>query len=246
MAIAHSRDIENGGNMSTCPECHFIKDCFFSELSRTDRDQFEKHLVPNRYKKNQVVIYEGIEPHGVYLLCEGRTKVYKTDESGRQLTVRTGRPGDLVGYRSILLTKPYSASVEAVEPSRIAFLDRQYFFDLLEKNRELSLKLTRMLAEQLGTAEATALRMAYHSSFRRVADLLKTSVPGNGQKPNGKAPVTLPPVRRQDLAEMAGLALETTIRVLKEMEEQGIIKLDGRQITILNSQKLERLAQPLQ
>lgn len=231
--------------MTSCTACLFKRDCFFSELTGSERVDLEKHLVPNRYKKNQVVLYEGIEPHGIYLLCEGKTKVYKTDESGHQLTVRIGIPGDLVGYRSLLLGLPYTASVEAIEQSLVAFLDRNFFFSLLEDNRPLTLKLTRKLAEQLGRAEETALKMAYHGSYRRVADLLKASSQTVPSKNDHRAPIVLPPLRRQDLAEMAGLALETTIRVLKDMEQNGIIRLKGRVITILNPQKLDELAHPV-
>ncbi|MBI2890824.1 MAG: Crp/Fnr family transcriptional regulator [Nitrospirae bacterium] len=218
--------------------------CFFVDLAGSERDQFEERRVFNRYKKNQVVVYEGVEPHGVYLLCEGRTTVFKTDEQGHQLTVRLGHPGELIGYRSLLLSKPYSASVASIETSVVAFLDRGSFFDILDRSRPTTSRLIRNLALQLGQAEDKALKMAYHSSTRRIAELL------DGVKPQEKTnhtdgPILLPPLRRQDLADMAGLALETTIRVLKSMEQEGVIRMKGRLITILDTRRLTELAQPL-
>ncbi|MBI2061246.1 MAG: Crp/Fnr family transcriptional regulator [Nitrospirae bacterium] len=231
--------------MANCEGCRIQDDCFFSGAEGPARESISRRLVTNRYKKNQVILYEGIEPHGIYLLCEGRAKVFKCDESGHQLTVRIEEPGALLGYRSLILGQTYAASVGVIEPSRVAFLDEQSFFALIRQSSALTLKLIHKMAERLGEAEDKALKMAFHGAYRRVAEILNSAKPSQPGKPNGHAPVMLPMLRRQDLADLAGLALETTIRVLKDMESKGLIRLKGKAIMILESAKLEQTAQPV-
>ncbi|MBI2060336.1 MAG: Crp/Fnr family transcriptional regulator [Nitrospirae bacterium] len=223
-----------------CGECLVNSHCYFSGVDPSERATIEERLIANRYKKNQVIAHEGVRPHGVFLLCSGQAKVCKTDESGHQLAVRLGRAGTLVGYRSLLLDEPFSATVEATELSVVTFLDREYFFDLLKRQPTLMMRLIRQLAEQVGQAEEIALTMAYHGSYRRVAEILAVAVRGHTPRLDN-LPVPLPPIRRQDLAQRAGLALETTIRILKDMEDRGFIRLKGRQITVLNPRKIDEL-----
>lgn len=227
--------------MTTCEACPATKECFFSSTDQKVQSTLGRHLVRNKYKKGQVLIYDGMKPHGVFVICEGRTKAFKADESGHQLVLRFDGPGSLVGSRALVSGVPYMKTIEVAEDSLIGFLDRDIFLTLIRMDQELALRLMRGLARQLGDAEDKALKMAFHGAHRRIAELLQVSRPGVVVRQNGTGRIVSLP-RRQDLAEMAGLALETTIRTLKRMEANQVIRMKGRQITILDPQKLEALA----
>ncbi|MBI2891630.1 MAG: Crp/Fnr family transcriptional regulator [Nitrospirae bacterium] len=227
--------------MLNCQACPASKSCFFGALDPAARTDIEQHVVVNRYSRGEVIFHEGVEPHGVYILCAGRSKVYRMDEGGHQLAVRLAGTGDLLGYRSLMAGSPYSASGEVIEDATVAFLDRPFFYSVLQKHPMLVTRLIRQMARQLGEAEGLALRMAYQGSQQRVASLLANGIHGNA--PTQKdGPYPFPLLRRQDLAELAGLALETTIRVLRGFEEDGLIRIKGREITVLQPAKLSDLA----
>ncbi len=227
-----------------CDVCRTKGECFFADLKDDALKDFREARITNVYKRRQVVFYEGHRPHGVFLVCSGRVKVYKSDHKGHQLTVRVVQAGDLLGYRALLAGEAYSATAEALDDSSLAYIDETRFKATLARHQVLALKMLTQLSRDVRGAEDKARDMAMKSSRERLAELIlmlkSTRVPGGRAERNGagfKVPYT-----RQDLAELAGLAQETVIRLLTELEEQKVITLDGRQLTILNEPALEKQA----
>lgn len=225
-----------------CTTCEKRARCFFSDIHGTATPEVDRVLVKNKYKKGQVIVYEGMAPQGLYVLCEGEVKVYKSDEAGHQLALRLCREGDLLGFRSLLLGVPYGETVEVLRDSVIGFLDREAFGALIGKYHALMLKLLRFMAAQLGETEEQALKMAFYGAHRRIAEILLEAKAHTAAATGGVQVVHLP-FRRQELAELAGLAVETTIRTLKSMEADEMIRVKGRQVFLLDPRKLASLAE---
>jgi len=226
------------------PECGLCKDrhtCFFTELKDKEFDEFKAARINNIYKKRQVVFYEGHMPHGVFIVCRGRVKVYKSDHKGHQLTMRIASPGDLLGYRALVARQPYTATAEALEDASLSYIDETAFRSFLEKHNILALKLLTHLAEDVRQAEDKARDMAMKSSHERLAELLLMLNATYGGKDKASGPINVP-FTRLDLAELTGLAQETVIRLLAEMEDKKIIATKGRSITVLNLKALEKQA----
>lgn len=227
-----------------CEICRAKGACFFTELKDDSLKEFREARITNVYKKRQVVFYEGHRPHGVFLVCSGRVKIYKSDHKGHQLTVRIANHGDILGYRALLAAEPYSATAEALEDSSLAYIDETRFKAILAKHQVLALRMLTQLARDVRGAEDKARDMAMKSSRERLAELIlmlkATRQPG--VKPERNGSVLKVPYTRQDLAELAGLAQETVIRLLTELEESKVIALNGRQLTILNEAALEKQA----
>jgi CRP-like cAMP-binding protein len=197
--------------------------------------------VTNVYRRRQVVFYEDHPAHGVYLVCAGRVKVYKADRKGHQLTVRVAGAGELLGYRDLLASEPYAATAEALDDATLAYVDGARFKAFLAQQPALAARMFAELAKDVRFAEDKARDMALKSSRERLAGQLLTVQAAHAAKAKPGGGLRLP-YTRQDLAELAGLAQETVIRLLTEMEERKVITLDGRDLTIVNGRALERLA----
>ncbi len=227
-----------------CEVCRAKGECFFSDLKDQSLEEFRDARITNVYKKRQVIFYEGHRPHGVFLVCSGRVKVYKSDHKGHQLTVRVAAPGDILGYRALMAGEAYSATAEALDDSSLAYIDEARFKAVLARHQVLALRMLTQLARDVRGAEDKARDMAMKSSRERLAELLlmlkATRLPA--AKPERNGAVLKIPYTRQDLAELAGLAQETVIRLLTELEEQKVISLNGRQLTILNEGALSKQA----
>lgn len=231
-----------------CEVCKHRAGCFFAVLEGGSFDEFKRARIANVYKKRQIVFYEGHAAHGIYIVCSGRVKVYKTDNKGHQLTTRVVYPGDLIGYPALLSRKTYSAAAESMENSWLAYLSEAKFNELLSRYPILTRKLLEHLARDMRTAEDLARDMAMKSSRERLVELLLglqggCETPGgrNGNG-NGRTLVLDVPFTRLDLAEMTGLAQETVIRLITELEEEKVIAVKGRKLTILNEKALHRHA----
>lgn len=225
-----------------CDLCSVKTACFFTGLRATPKEaEFRDSRVTNTYRKRQVVFYEGNQPHGVFLVCSGRVKVYKSDGKGHQLTVRVAGPGEIIGHDALLGGEPYAATAEALEESRLAHIDETRFRAMLTATPQLATAMFRRLAGELRAAEDKARDMATKSSRERLAGELLTVRAAQAAPGKDQAPVKLP-YTRQDLGELAGLAQETVIRILTEMEERKVIAMNGREFRIVDRRALERMA----
>ncbi|MEK7765996.1 MAG: Crp/Fnr family transcriptional regulator [bacterium] len=224
-----------------CALCRARGACFFSDLGGEQFEDFKRSRISNVYKKRQVVFYEGHMPHGIFIVCAGSVKIYKSDSKGHQLTTRLAHQGDILGYRALLSKEPYSATAEAMEDSCLAYIEEAKFREFLAKHQVLALKMLTKLAQDVRLAEDKARDMAMKSSRERLVELLVMLRATYGT-PSKEGVVLKMPFTRLDLAELAGLAQETVIRLLTELEEKKIIMVKGRSVTILNEKALEKHA----
>lgn len=227
-----------------CDLCKSRVSCFFVDLKGGDFQEFRDARISNVYKKRQVIFYEGHKPHGIFVVCRGRVKIYKTDDKGHQLTTRIADQGDILGYRALLSGEPYSATAEALEESCLAYIDEVRFKALLVRNQPIALRVIMRLAKDVRVAEDKARDMAMKSSRERLAGLLLMLRATYGRSEKAGAGLRVP-FTRQDLADLAGLAQETVIRLLSELEEKKVISINGRNLTILNERALEKYSATL-
>ncbi len=223
-----------------CTVCKVKSSCAMAALAEPAAKQFRDERVGNRYRRKQVVFYEGHRPHGVFLVCSGRVKVYKSDGRGHQLTVRLAGPGEWLGYRALLAGETYTATAEALDDASLTYVEEARFRAFLAQQPALAARLMAQLARDIRIAEDKARDMAMKSSRERLAGellVVRASQPGTAEGASFRLPYT-----RQDLGELAGLAQETVIRLLTELETEKVIATKGRFMTILNPGILERRA----
>ena len=106
-------------NCLTCKLRNSNFSCALSNLSLEGLDQI-KHAAA--YPEGALIFFEGQTPRGVYILCQGRTKLMATTSDGRSLIVKIAQPGDILGLHAVVSGKPYELTVETLQPSRLAFI----------------------------------------------------------------------------------------------------------------------------
>ena len=226
---------------ASCPSCLAKALSVFHELSKEDIDELTNNKVCNFYKKGQVVFYEGRIPTGIYCLERGRVKIFKVGFDGKEQIVRFATAGGLLGLHALLGRKHYSASAATLEDSVICFINRSFFYRLLDKYPTLSKNLIESLCTLLEDAEEKIVSIAQKPVRERLAETLL--ILNRIYQPNGKAVlpynISLP---REDLANIVGTATETVIRLLSEFKEQKLISIKGRAITLKNIQGIKMVA----
>ena len=114
-------------------------------------------------------------------------------------------------------------------------IPKEDFFSLIYKNAEVSRKFIKMISDNLQEKEEQLVKLAYNSVRKRVAESLTTLY--NRYKKDGEAKFSMN-ISREDLANLAGTATETTIRTLSDFKEEGLIDIKGSSITVANYDKL--------
>ena len=192
------------------------------------------------YKRGQMVFQEGTNPAGLYCLNAGKVKLYKHASDGKEQIVRIAKPGDFLGYCSLLAGNPYSVSASALEDATICMVPKKNISDLTKNNNRFSEGMMKLLCRTIEESVIKMADLAYKPVRGRVAEalLFLQKFYMEDDNPEGKVVIT-----REDLAAFVGSVKETTIRVLKEFKEDGLIETKKSEIEIKDVAGLVRISE---
>jgi CRP-like cAMP-binding protein/CheY-like chemotaxis protein len=188
------------------------------------------------FKKEDVIYREGHNSNFVYLISKGVIKCFKLDEQGKELTTALHKEDDMFGYTSFTQNIPYQETAIALKDTEIVGILKGDLKEVLHKNHNLTLELIQLLTEDLTSVKDQLLQMAYSSVYKKTAlTIIKFA-----EKLNRKTDDPIK-ISRSDLASVAGIATETLIRTMAIFKKQGLIEIEGRNIKIVDLQKLQEI-----
>ncbi|MBI4064734.1 MAG: Crp/Fnr family transcriptional regulator [Elusimicrobia bacterium] len=226
-----------------CDWCPYRKNCLYEFLSQgKSKKEWRELRIARRFQSGEKIFYEGTKPQGLYVVCRGHVKVCKTSRTGEQLLTRIEKPGDLLGHVSLLIGGPYAANAESMGETVVSLIDEEKFMRFLRDNPDATLAILRALSLDVRRGEDRARDIAYKPARARLAGILLQvfNNDGHGRARQPSYPIEL---KRKELAEMAGLTTETTVRLLKDFEERQLIKKQKRAVVVLDAARLEPLTE---
>ncbi|MBL7878083.1 MAG: Crp/Fnr family transcriptional regulator [Cyclobacteriaceae bacterium] len=187
-------------------------------------------------KKDDVIFREGDEALHYFQVMSGSVKMITNSPEGQEFIQGIFKMNDSFGEPPLLCSFPYPSSAVALEPSIIIKLSKERFLTLLRENFEIHLRLDQVLCQRLRYKSMVLSEISSYDPEHRITSLLNylksdSIDQGNKQDAILKGEYTVP-FTRQQLADMSGLRVETVIRTVKKMEEEGKLKLVGRKITL--------------
>ena len=223
----------------TCNTCPIIHKTLFNHLEKGEIDilNFEKGF--NNYKKGNIVFHEGNKGNGVYCVHSGLLKLYKTGIDGKEQIIRFAKPGDLIGFRSILSNENACVTAKTLSPAHLCFIPAKLFVNLVQNNHDFSMHLIQLSCCELGEANKFILNMAQKNVRERLAEVLLFLKDTFGLDNNNVLKIEL---TREEIANIVGTATESTIRLLSEFKKDKLIELKGRKIKLLEPKKLYRIS----
>ena len=207
------------------------QDSFFSLLSEVDQSRLLKSSQEKNYGKGEVIFSKGEPGTHVWVVRKGRVHLQNVSFDGRVLTSCVMTTGDVFCCLPALDSKAYPSDAIAVEKSTVVKIPGALFREVLAANKNFSQSVLCSFCDRLRDAESKGCH-AYDPAEIRIARVLLTL----SKKFNNEIPLT-----RQEMSEIAGLTIETTIRTLSQMKKDGIIGSSRRMTRILNVQKLSSL-----
>ncbi len=196
-------------------------------LPRDELATIERCAVVRGFPKHAIVVVEGDGSGALYMILEGRVKVYLTDERGREIVVNIKEAGDYFGELAALGETPRAASVMTLEPSKFAIVPAADFNACLLRQPTLAMGVIRAMARHIGQLTGDVRDLALLDVYQRVTRLLlKLAV-----EQDGKPVVTQRP-SQQDIANHTGASREMVGRVMKELAMGGYISIEDNKIII--------------
>ena len=141
-------------------------------LSEEELDDLARRLQDTRLGKGEFLYGPQDRGEGLFVLKEGRVRVYTTDHEGGEFTVEVLGAGTVFGEMSLGPRRLRTTYAQAVEPSLVASLKREDLEGLIRSKPEVGVRLVRLLSERLGLAQNRLADLASKGVAARLASLI--------------------------------------------------------------------------
>lgn len=201
----------------------------FSMLTNDQAQGIADSVVKRRFRRGEVIVEHGRKSNALYILLNGRARVLTADSRGREVILAALHPGDYVGEMSLIDDAPHSATVRAEVQTDMLVLGRADFARCLPEASSLAYAILHGLVQRLRAADRQIESLALLDVYGRVA---RTLLDMAEETPEG-VKLIRHKVSRQDMAKVVGASREMVSRVMKDLEERGMIEtLDGGSVVL--------------
>lgn len=196
--------------------------------------RFLEHCHRKHYPSRSVIIHAGDPPDTLYYIIEGSVSVMIEDDEDHEIVLAYLNPGDFFGEMGLFGEDSGRAAwVLARQPCTIAEMTYTEFRRLAKEDPDILFALSSQMAARLRETNRKVMDLAYVDVTGRIAHTLLqlAKQPDAMTHPDGMQIR----ITRQELAKMVGCSREMAGRVLKELEEQGLLTARGKTIVLFGT-----------
>jgi len=223
-----------------CTNCPVLKTAVFQGLSRDELEHAACVFHPARYRRNQILYFEGGAAQHLFALHTGLVKLVKSLENGKDRITGVLFPGEIFGLES-LTDASYPLSAVALNDCEICSSPREDFTGFLQAHSQAALGLVKFLVNEIGRVRTQVTDMSFKDARKKVATFLLSLLSSQDHADNGVLSYSLP-VSRQEMSEILELAPETVSRTLTAFRREQLVTARGRHVVIKERQGLEKVA----
>ena len=199
----------------------------FAGLEATELAKIEMQMVRRSFAKNTVILSEGDSSDSLYVILQGKVKVYLNDEQGKEAIINYQGAGEYFGELALIDDSERSASVMTVEKSDFAVISKAAFHSVLEKNPQIAIHLLKDLARRIRALTDEVKSLALSDVYGRLCKtLLSLAIDSDGTL------VVEGPITQQELANRIGASREMVCRIIKDLVVGGYISLEQNRYRI--------------
>ena len=214
----------------------------FGELSDAVLSSLAARCVPRAVGTGFVLFRTGERCSGLYVVLEGRVRVYRTAPDGREQTLAVEGPGNPVAELPLVDGGPYPASAVTTSPSRLLFLPRPEFEHAFRTDPDVATAVVRALGTRLRHFVQLIETLAFRDVAARLAMLLADYCDRQGQLSGDGVELELERTQ-EELATELGTARESVSRALKQLVGRGLIrKRNGTRFVLAHPDQLRAWA----
>lgn len=221
----------------TCELCE-LKGLFFENLEGDQLDMICSGKVEKEFSQGESIIKEGTMIKDFVYLKSGLVKLFRSDSNGKEQIISISKPFDYVSLLSVFSNDQYNYSVSALEDSVTCNIKMEDIRSIASDNGNLALNLLKRMSKVADKIILDSLAIRTKHLRGRVAFLLIYF----SQDVYFSSEFDLP-LSRKEMAEYVGMTTENVIRSLSEFRRDGILKIYGKTIHIVNMDTLKSIAE---
>ncbi len=204
-----------------------------SSPALANMDEFLSVAHKRRYPRGSTIIFAGEESDSIFYITKGSVTVIIEDENGREIIVAYLNEGDFFGEMAMFGEGKRTAWIKAKTECEVAELGYPKFVELSQRDTGMLFELATQLADRLGKTTKKVGDLAFLDVTGRVArtllDLCKE--PDAMTHPDGMQIK----VTRQEIGRIVGCSREMVGRVLKTLEDQGLVSVKGKTMVVFGT-----------
>lgn len=189
--------------------------------------------ISKRYTKGAAIFFEGEPGIGFYMVASGKVKIFKTSFDGREQILHIFGSGEPFGEVPVFHGNPFPANAEALSDCEVLFFPRAEFVGLIHAHPSLALNMLAVLALRLRRFATQVENLSLKEVPGRLASYLQYLM--EEQQRQDQVVLDIP---KGQLASLLGTSSETLSRIFSKMSDEGLIRVDGKTISILDSERL--------
>jgi CRP/FNR family transcriptional regulator len=216
-----------------CAKCDF-RDIVFSYLDDPSVEELCDNKEEQFFHKGEIINHEGEKIQTFKYLKSGLVKLYRRTSSGEEQVITITRPFEFVSNMSIFSEEKYQYSVSALEDSVVCSVKLEFIKQLFLKNGGFAMGLLTKISMINDKIISQTLDIQQKNLVGRVAYVLLYFT-----KEIYNSRVFDLPVSRKEIADYIGMSTANVIRTLSDFKKEGIIRIFGKTIEVVNVDKLE-------
>ncbi len=213
----------------------------FKGLNQKDKETIAQHHSIAFINRGGFLFREGEKTRGLICLISGKAKVLKVGVGGREQILRLIKPEEFIGYRILFSENTWPVSAVAIEKSIICILEKRSIVRIMKKNADLGFRLLRIVAEELRYSYDRTVSLTQKHVRGRVAESLLILSDTYGFEQEEKTIAVS--LSREEVANLSSMTPSNAIRTLSNFANEGIIRIKGRKITILDIESLAQISE---
>jgi len=206
---------------------------YFSGLGLADLESIKKLVFERSAERAEMVVLEGEPAANLFFVASGAVRVFKTSAEGKEQILSIVRPEESFNDVPIFDGGPNPASARTMGPVLLYGIKRNDMEVILGNRPQIALNVVKVLAKRVRQLVSLVEDLSFRHVISRVAKILLEQT--KGETGHG------PRLTQQEMAAMAGTAREVVGRSLKELEEQGTIRLDHHRIIVADKEALQKI-----
>ena len=217
----------------SCASCDF-REVVFSYLADPAIEELCDHKEEQFFRKGEVINHQGEKISNFKYLKSGLVKLYRRTPSDEEQVIAITRPFEFVSNMSIFSEDRYQYSVSALEDSVVCMVKLDFIKSLFLKNGGFAMGLLSKISRINDKIIAQTLDIRQKNLVGRVAFVLLYFA---GEI--YRSLIFEMPVSRKEIADYIGMSTANVIRTLSDFKKEGIIKISGKTIEVVDKEKLE-------
>ncbi|MFC1578694.1 Crp/Fnr family transcriptional regulator [Thermodesulfobacteriota bacterium] len=210
----------------------------FNGLPEDQLEAIKKIAIEKQINKGEIVVSEGDEGRGFFVIVEGRVKVFKVSAEGKEQILHIFGPGQPFGEVPVFAGQRFPANAQAIDKTKALFFPRVAFVGLITANPSLALNMLAEMSKKLRLFAVQIENLSLKEMPARLASYLIHLADEQDQK----EVVTLK-ISKGQLASILGTIPETLSRIFAKLSGNNLIRVEGKKITLLDRDALEDLAE---